>query len=269
MLKVTSREYKLTFRPKCFKKRREAVALVWRDAAKMAKSLGLKGRGEFKTLAERSIAFLDTKQESLRENGLILRQRTESNGDAQYTLKLRDPDRYIANAIDVLQAEGLSGKEKFEEDIASPFLSRFSHSNTVTFKLKSNCGAPSNLAEAVEIFPALRRLRCRGVRCRLPSKLHAVNDLVVQEQVFSGPDFVLGGKVKSGVAEVGLIIWSTKAHGQPAIVEFSFRYRARNEKFQPAVAIAAKAVFDALQHSDWAESESSTKTAFIFDGGTG
>jgi hypothetical protein len=157
--------------------------------------------------------------------------------------------------------------EKFEEDIAPPFLSRFSHSNTVTFKAKAKRSVPTTLSEAADIFPSLRMLRCDGIPCRPKSRLSIVNKLIVKEHVFTGPSFELKDDVRSGGAEVALIVWTFKAHGKPAIVEFSFRYRARNEKFPPDVALAARALFAALSNSKWAEAESSTKTAFIFNGG--
>ena len=134
-------------------------------------------------------------------------------------------------------------RRRFDYRIAPPFVSRFSHSDTVTFKAKSKRPAPASLADAVNIFPALGTLQCGGSRCRLKTGLQVVNDLVVEEQVFTGPEFLLVGKNEAGLAEVALIIWSTKPRGKAAIGELSFRNKPKHEWFRPAVAMAAKSLF--------------------------
>jgi hypothetical protein len=134
-MRVTSREYKVIVDGSLFSDVEAALSEILDDIDHLGQSVDVEVAGNFKVKepAERSILFLDTSDDTLRENGLLLRQRVKKkSGKTEYTLKCRTEDRYIAEGKDLSAIAGLKRDSKFEEDIGVPFVSRFSHSNRGT-----------------------------------------------------------------------------------------------------------------------------------------
>src|SRR5262245_26975271 len=132
---ITSREYKIAVGGPLLADLDSAWKELIDDVAGVARSAGLETNGEFDAsdAKERTILFLDTPSFTLRDSGLLLRQRVKrKSGKTDYTLKCRTEDRYVAAGEDVRPAAGLEHESKFEEDVAVPFVSRFSHSTTVS-----------------------------------------------------------------------------------------------------------------------------------------
>jgi len=189
MRKITSREYKVMLAHGAFADRKSAVESFWSELRDFARSLRIDAHGKFTSPERREIVFLDTPDFTLRRNGVILRRRVEEAkpGNVQYTLKCRSEDRYIAEGMDLRATRGLTNDEKFEEDIAAPFLSRFAHSNTVTFAADDDPGRPNDLREAGKVFPVLAELERDGARCPAGTPLEPVNNVKAYERVYKGP----------------------------------------------------------------------------------
>src|SRR5262245_45774347 len=132
-MRLDSREYKLMLNPTAFLEPDEGLASLWVDLQELCGFLKIPTVGGFDAgnPKERVIAFLDTQDFTIRANGFLLRRRRKPRGDkAEYTLKIRSPDRCLAADPALARADG----SKFEEDIAAPFVSRFSLSASVQFE---------------------------------------------------------------------------------------------------------------------------------------
>jgi hypothetical protein len=258
VLKLSRREYKVMLDHRLFVDRKVATASFCRDLHALAKRLRkIECDGEFDGTDKREIVFLDTIDETIHLNGFVFRQRTDVEaGNIEYTLKCRSPDRYVAAAADVSAAKELKGDEKFEEDIGAPFVSRFSHSNTVEMQEKE----PETLKEAARLFPTLGRLKRDGDGCPDRLELRPVNAMKSFERVLRGPVLVFD-KIE---AEVAFILWSDGAKGRPIVAEFSFRYKHEEEEFEPKAARLAMEFFEEVQRMDWCLPEGRTKTQYAY-----
>src|SRR5262245_39318363 len=192
-MRVTSREYKVIVDGSLFTDVVAALNEILDDVGDLAGEVGLGVTEKFdaKDPNERTILFLDTPDYTLRENGLLLRQRVkQKNGKTEYTLKCRTEDRYIAAGKDLSLAPGLKHDSKLEEDIGVPFVSRFSHSTTVGLDNDSELvgeNFPATLSAAGKLFPAVLAVQHDGRPCAPGTALAPVNGLKVFECVFTGP----------------------------------------------------------------------------------
>jgi hypothetical protein len=254
---VRSREYKMMLDHRLFADRKQAAARFWAEAAALAGQAEVKCVGEFDDQKSREIVFLDTPDLTINLNGLLFRQRRDVESDeAEYTLKCRSPDRYLAAGAQVQPAGARKTKVKLEEDIAAPFVVRFSHSGTT----KGLGARPKNLKQATKLFPTLGRLRRDDNPCSPTLALQPVNALCAYERVLKGPVFQLH-KVD---AEVALILWTDGKRGRPLVAEFSFRYESKTEQFSAPTARMAMQLFDRLQRLDWFSPEGQTKTRYVY-----
>src|SRR6266545_1439093 len=121
---LTSREYKVIVDTALFANVAAGLKNIRDDIAELGELVNLTIDGKFKDKnpAEQSVLFLDTTDHSLRDNSLLLRQRVKQNDKAEYTLKCRSEDRYIAAGKDLIPTDKLKPEEKFEEDIGVPFV---------------------------------------------------------------------------------------------------------------------------------------------------
>jgi hypothetical protein len=274
-MRVTSREYKVIVDGSLLADVDAALGDILDDIGDLARSAGLGVTEKFdaKDPNERAILFLDTSDYTLRENGLLLRQRVkQKSGKTEYTLKCRTEDRYIAAGKDLSPAPGLKHDSKLEEDIGVPFVSRFSHSTTVELddddKLAGE-NVPETLSAAGRLFPVVLTVQRDGLPCPPETALAPVNRRKVFERVFTGPmlRFSKGRDRRSSTTgTVALILWSKGKKGRILTAEFSFRFRDDNEAFSPELASAAKLFFEGLQRQDWARPEALTKTQYLYGG---
>lgn len=271
---VTSREYKFMVHAARFGDVEHALEDLGDDLRQAAKSLdiGLHAHFDPSDPKERTIVFFDTPDGTLRLNGYVFRQRAKvANWKTEYTLKCRSPDRYIAAGANVDAADGLDGKVKLEEDIGVPFVGRFSHSGTVTLKAADALAfgeKPRTLEDAASLFPALSELERDGQECPPETKLKAVNSLQVLERVFTGPVLLFADpdQMEPLPADLALILWTKGNHDRVWAAELSYRYRAEDESYAAEVAGSAKRLFEFLQRTDWADTQSLTKTQLIYQG---
>lgn len=217
----------------------------------------VKLQGSLDHSSKRQITFIDTPHNTIRLNGWVLRQRysIESNS-TEYTLKCRSPDYYLARELDVAAGEAFHSRVKLEEDIAVPFVPRYSRSCTVTAPAE----APKSIKEASAIFPVLGRLTRDGMRSHGDVRLISTSPVAIFERVLTGPRLKIAG-VK---AEIALILWSDEQKGRPLVAEFSFRYPVRKRAEIGAVSESAMGLFLAIQRLDWCMAEARTKTQYAY-----
>jgi hypothetical protein len=266
-MKVESREYKLLINHEPFVAADAAVEAVWGEIEAAVKTLPLvRTKGELTEEESRGVLFLDTPDHTLRRNGLILRRR--SGKEVEFTLKCRSEDRYFAAGTDVSAAAGLHDKQKLEEDIAPPFVCRFSHSATVAGVAgrKPRLKTPETLREAAAMFPLLGTLRADGRPCHPDTALAVVNEIEVDERVWKGGKiaFEKVGDEDATKATVAVILWTRVKADQPAAAELSFRVEDNDEHYGRHLAQAARAVYSLLQRLDCARVGGMTKTEFIY-----
>jgi hypothetical protein len=255
---VSRREYKVMLDHRLFADRKAAAASFCRELHAIESRLTrIQCDGEFDGIQKRQIVFVDTLDETIHLNGFVFRQRTSLEDlRSEYTLKCRSPDRYVAAFADVRESNQLKGDEKLEEDIGVPFVSRFSHSNTVKYEEEEL----TTLKDAANIFPVLGMLQRDGDACPVNLDLWPVNSMKVFERVLTGPRLMLD----ETEAEVALILWSDGANGRPLVVEFSYRYKHKEENFDPKTARLAMQFFEAVQRMDWCLLNGQTKTQFAY-----
>jgi hypothetical protein len=261
MLRIDSREYKMMLDQRVFRDWKTAAADFCDEVTEFTAAFDVRTRGRFKEDKTRTIEFLDTSGLALYANGYVLRQRSKKeNGGSEFTLKCRAADRYIAAGADVRPGKGYKCEPKFEEDIAPPFLSRYSLSST----LKSKQKRPKRLKEAIRLFPVLQSVQRDGSRCDPDIELSVVNGVKAFERVLTGPTFDLGDER----ADLALILWSNGSKGRPLVAEFSFRYERKGEGFSAPVAQRAHDLFIALQRLDWVHPQAMTKTQYVYRTGS-
>jgi hypothetical protein len=274
-MRVTSREYKVIVDYSLLADVDAALNDILDDVADLAGSVGVEVTEKFdaKDPNERTILFLDTPDYTLRENGLLLRQRVKrKNGETEYTLKCRTEDRYIAAGKDLSPGPGLKHRSKLEEDVGVPFVSRFSHSTTVELDDDDELAGenfPEMLSAAGRLFPVVLTVHHDGLLCRPETALMPVNSLKVFERVFTGPmvRFPKGRDRRSSMTgTVALILWSKGRKGRILTAELSFRCEDDNEAFSLELASAARRFFEGLQRQDWSRPEALTKTQYLYGG---
>jgi hypothetical protein len=272
---VKSREYKVIVDRSFCIDLEAALSSIHDETGDLGRSLGLGFAGKFdaEDPKERTILFLDTPDFTVRQSGLLLRQRMKpKSGTTEYTLKCRTADRYIAAGTDLCSGPRLESKSKLEEDIGVPFISRFSHSTTVILDAHQELAGenyPTLLSTATRLFPGLLALQRDDFTCAPETALVPVRGLNVFEQVFSGPKVHFpngGGRSSPTPADVALILWSKSKKGRVLTAELSFRYEAEKEAFSADVASGAKRFFEGLQYLDWTRPEAITKTQYMYGG---
>jgi hypothetical protein len=272
---VNSREYKVIVDRSFCVDLEAALSSIHDETGDLGRSLGLGFAGKFdaEDPKERTILFLDTPDFTVRQSGLLLRQRMKrKSGTTEYTLKCRTADRYIAAGADLSSGPRLESKSKLEEDIGVPFISRFSHSTTVILDAHQELARenyPTLLSTAARLFPGLLALQRDGLTCAPETALVPVRGLNVFEQVFTGPKVHFpngGGRSSPTPADIALILWSKGKKGRILTAELSFRYEAQKEAFSADVASGAKRFFEGLQYLDWTRPEAITKTQYMYGG---
>lgn len=257
MLKIESREYKMMLDPGRYSRPKDGLRELHRELDRLADGVGVAFKRRFKKPDRREIVFLDTRDHQIRAAGFIVRERREGK-KVEYTLKCRSPDRYVSAGARVKARKGLRANRKFEDDVAPPFVSRFSRSNTVG--APAGFQRPSTVRETARLFPGIKKLG-KGDAWR-QSALEVVRGFTAFERVYKGPVF----RFIDAQATAAVILWQEEPAGPPVIAEFSFRCEAANERFSSDSARAAKTLFEVLQTSKLFAPESMTKTEFAYRG---
>lgn len=287
-IRLKSREYKVMLDHLRFSNITEAVSSFWSEVKHTADTIQVEVKaGELELEDRRMVSFFDTPDHSFRRNDFVLRKRQEMNNDLQYagnlhyTLKCRSPDRYIAAGADikasqdVLALDGVDKQKKLEEDIASPFISRFSRSNKLTFKQNARPAfgnVPKTVADCGSIFPVLNTLTVDGRPFPDPdhTPVEPVNGLEAYERVFKKEEALhfhaKDDEEESVKADVAVILWSLGVEGRPLVAEFSFKYKDedKDRHFNHNMAREAKRFFECIQQMDWVLRGGRTKTGYVY-----
>lgn len=256
---VTSREYKLMLNSDRFRDRDKG-------AERFLNLIDFLIRKQGGTIVEtqdeeerRHTSYLDTPQFALRQSGFALRLREEANS-FQINLKYRGADRYISAAQDLSDTQ--KGKIKFEEDILPPFVSKFSHSNSIQTDTPPHF---ETLKDVVALFPGIAHF---GIDEDTP--VNTANDFKALEVVRRLCKFQFE---KTETIKASLSFWYLVIDTDwPLVGEFSFDYDATGkdesdlEKYSLNVVEGAKGFFSALQNqTGWLDFTTTTKTAFALE----
>jgi hypothetical protein len=266
--KVISREYKLVLKAENFtgaeKNLVKKTHTFWTNCRKIIKPVTGVITGDLnKISAQREIRFYDTANLTMHGMDYIFRERKNLLKDEkEVTLKFRHPDRYISQDRDMLSRKIGKGETKFEEDIKAPFLKLYSFSSTQPVE---DDQAFTKLKHIVKLYPGLKSQLTSGIE---EEKIFLVNELAVREVVITGTEIIIGDD-PAGKAECALIVWyDSKVFGiDPLIVEFSFRYGNKKEKYSTETAKKAYDLFILIQKGmeSWIDAKNPTKTGFIYD----
>jgi hypothetical protein len=207
----------------------------------------------------RHTSYLDTPQFALHQSGFALRLREEADG-FQINLKYRGADRYLSAAQDLSGSQ--KGKIKFEEDILPPFVSKFSHSNSIKTDTKPHL---ETIKDVASMFPGIARL---GIAEDTPVK--TANDFQALEVVRKLCKFQFE---TTETIKASLSFWYLVTDTDwPLVGEFSFDYDATEneesdlEDYSLKVVEGAKGFFSTVQNqTGWLDSTTTTKTAFALE----
>ena len=256
-MKVISREYKIMMDHRLFVDRKPAIMEFIAEFKALASQIGINTTDQESKLKRRQVVFLDTPDFSIYLNGLIFRQRTDLDLKlAEYTLKARSPDRFLAASANIQPNHEQESEIKLEEDISTPFQVRFSHSG----KCAGPVDQPKTLGEASQMFPGLGALRRDGQICSPDIRLQPVNAMTAFERVIKGPKITIG----DAIAESAIIFWSNGKDGRPRVAEFSFRYADKSENYSGETVKAAKLLYESMQRLDWFLPDGKPKTQFVY-----
>ena len=211
--------------------------------------------------------FLDTATLSLNGSNKFLLRVREEDGTGEYdtTLKCRHPDRYISASYN-LRSPKENLQFKFEEDISTPFISKFSFS--ASFE-DSEMPDLSNFKEVKDIFPNLI------VKDILETEsLSMVNNFEPTEISYKIGTLEFSEK-KS--VNLDLNLWYLKENINntiPLIVELTFDYESKNqseknktflEEFPPTVVKKTNSFYNLLQDEEIADLlTTKTKTEYAY-----
>ena len=267
MERVISREYKLVLKATKFRVTGEGLidrAIVfWNQLKKAGAPLIRICVGQLDNIRiRREIRFFDTKNLLLYSHDYIFRERKDIGSDKrEVTLKFRHPDRYVAQHRD-MKSKGANAATKFEEDIKAIFLKLYSFSTTRSIDPSRQL---KELRHIMKLYPGLA-----GALDSYQKKegIHLVNDMAIKEVVITG-GFIPVCFNPLIYAECALIIWSdlSVSNAEPLIVEFSFRYGEKKEKFSGEAAQNSYDLFLLIQENmkSWIDSKGKTKTGFVYD----
>lgn len=263
--KIISREYKLVLQKLHFagngsepvKKANEFLEALRKNC-----NLVIKGKN-FSATKKRQIRFYDTSDFALNARGYIVRLREySSSNERELTLKFRHPDRFVSEQRDMSCDKKRNAETKFEEDIKAPFISLYSFSTTQTIGQNKKSKSVQHL---IRLYPGLSGEIGKEDR---EKDLTLVNGQFIDETVITGPAIRLSSD-PAIAAECALILWQQKNENPsaPAIVEFSFRYGDKKQRYGRDVAQKAFEIFTGIQKNmkEWIEKEGMTKTGFVYD----
>jgi hypothetical protein len=266
--KVISREYKLVLKEENFSGNesdlKKKAQIFWTNFEKIINPVIKTVRGNLDTIKiKREIRFYDTKDFTLHNKGYIFRERKNLSDDKrEVTLKFRHFDRYFSQDRSMKSGKNGKAETKFEEDIKMPFLSLYSFSTSQPIPAKEDLKKMKNI---IKLYPGLTGQLNKSPK---DENIFVVHDLVIQEIVITGAELNIGNDPLVN-AECALIVWyDTEAfRSDPIIVEFSFRYGNKKERYTWEAAQKAYALFKLIQEEmkSWIGGKGATKTGFVYD----
>jgi hypothetical protein len=273
---VDSREYKIVLQARKFDGSQDQLMRkaeeFWRVFEQAISSPEVSTRGHLDEIdTRRTIRFLDTAGYLLNNNSYLFRERFDiDKKERQFTLKFRHPDRYVAHDREMKIRKRKNKKPKFEEDLKPSFQERPPYITLYSF---------SNTGE----IPSYQKLTTMGKLVeQIPSLGDALdgydeNDALLTVGNFTALEIVLKGgffgldNSSSPEAECALIVWydgdkeyDENDNNRPRIVEFSFRYDQKKEKYTREFSQLAWDVYSKLQKLSWVDRASKSKTEYMY-----
>ena len=253
---VGSREYKLMLEPSNFNGSdpAPAVSAFWSALQQViASGIGRSTSGTFTLDKSRTVRFYDTPGSCLLYNNkLIFRERVE-NGNREVTLKYRSFDRFVSGYQDMSGTEN-DAETKFEEDIAAPYIVKYSHSTTQGVSDSKNL---NDMNDPIGLYPGIESYNFDDT---LP--IAVVGALTVEERVYKGTSVDLG----SENGDFSLTLWYASGNlTTPLVAEISFKYKDADEEYSENVVTRAQSLFIDMQTmSTWLSANAVSKTAFVY-----
>jgi hypothetical protein len=212
---------------------------------------------------QRLVRFYDTPGQRLRQHDYICRQRQdEGSGEREVMLKFRHPDRYVAQDRHLDAPGGSRSDSKFEADIKRPFQTLYSLSSKQQLAPTRPLNTMHDLGRLYPGLPPTLDVY------NAAEAITVVGGFTARELVLTGAAFQIGQGPKIE-AECALIVWYDVAGSapQPVVVEYSFRYGDKDERYEGEVAKRAYDAFQLLQSEaleGWVDNAASTKTAYVY-----
>ena len=266
-IKIGSREYKLLLDSSLFSGDAEqllpCVSRFWDDFRSLLNPIDVHVAGVPEIIqSERIIKFHDTKENRLHQNAYLFREREDvSSGKREVTLKYRHPDRYLTQDRDMSLNDRNDGQTKFEQDIKVPYLTLFSYSSK---QLIAKSKILNKMNDPGRMFPGLATSLDHY---QTKEELIVVSKFTAREMVLGGAHLLLG-KEQNIQAECALIFWYDMADDRqsPTLVEFSYRYKNKKERYSGYASQQAYAVFLQLQNlHTWVDSSILSKTEYVYE----
>jgi hypothetical protein len=278
-LPIKSREYKMMlnvdrFNPRAEGARRFINLVSFLITEKLGGKIALNpGQPEKEMVVtkekHRTVSYLDTPDLAFKQQGFSLRLRdtqkviptpTRPDERFQITLKYRGSDRYLSAAKD-LSVAGIN--PKLEEDIAPPFISKYSHSVSI----KTNeLPEMKTFAQLAKLFQGLSRLSLHE-----NTPIQPINGFLANEVALDYSIFKFGEQTD---IEPNLSFWYflDEKDDLPLVGEFSYTFKFKtasdNELEQSPTQTVENAyqLFASLQsHPAWFNFNLLNKTAFAVD----
>lgn len=265
--KVISREYKLVLKTDKFTGGEfillKNAKIFWVSLNKLIQPVAKTEQGNLDTISlKREIRFYDTKNFTLHNNNYIFRERKNfSNDQKEVTLKFRHPDRYVSQDRNMKSRKIGKRKMKLEEDIKAPFIKLYSFSSGGLIAVEKQF---KKIKDIAKLYPGLATQLNKYSE---EEDIFLVHDSAILEIVITGSEIIICSDPPVN-AECALIIWYKSKHieSDPVIVEFSFRYGNKKEKYSQEVSQKAYDLFLSIQKEmkSWIDIKSTTKTGFIY-----
>jgi len=254
---VGSREYKLLLEPSLFNGSTPELAVsdFWTDLDQLIQaSINRTTSGSFSLSKTRTVKFYDTASSCLLYNNKLVFREREENSVREVTLKYRSFDRYVSGYQDMSGTEA-DAVTKFEEDIATGYSIKYSHSTTQGISASKNL---NKLDDPIRLYPGLLDYNFDDTQ-----EISLVGGLSVLELVYKGTSVDLG----SELGKFSLTLWYNSINlSAPAVAEISFKYKDASGYYSENVVTRAKKLFESMQTMNtWLATNSMTKTAFVYN----
>jgi hypothetical protein len=265
--KVISREYKLVLKTEKFTGDEfnllKNAKVFWASLEKVIQPVAQTEQENLDTISlKREIRFYDTKNFTLHNNNYIFRERKNfSNNQKEVTLKFRHPDRYVSQDRNLKSRKISKRKMKLEEDIKAPFIKLYSFSSGGLIVVEKQF---KKIKDIAKLYPGLATQLNKYSE---DEEIFSVHDSAILEIVITGSKIIICNDPLIN-AECALIVWYNSKHigSDPIIVEFSFRYGNKKEKYSQKASQKAYDLFLSIQKKmkSWIDIKNTTKTSFIY-----
>ena len=285
---LNSREYKIIINHEKFSNEEAGIEIIAGKINSQIKILKGKFEENVKKKKPKKVWYLDTeKHELYRTNNFIIVVKEDPTSDGieyDVTFKNRNPNRETAVQYDLFNPvlnpifEFKRDKSKFEEDIVTPFVSKFSVSAKLEYKQIPNLNTYQDI---LSIYPDLNFVsKTKGSPLGINGAILTVNGFVAGEVSYDLGKLTFGNGKE---AKVQLSLWRLLDEKgkpiyndeNPVIAEFDIDVDADNstiseggqpEEFPESRVGDINKFYNALQTEDIVDKDSpTTKTEYVYN----